>query len=162
MTEIDPAEFWSHVDKNGPVPAHRPELGPCWLWTGKPSAHGYGRYRGIGAHRVALELTKGHLGDNRCSLHECDTRMCCRPDHLFEGTKRENNLDMIAKGRHRGGGGPKTHCPRGHEYTPDNCYVRKDTGCRVCKICQLVRVSSAQDRDRLNRYPATATLEIPA
>jgi hypothetical protein len=24
--------FWEKVDKNGPVPAHRPELGPCWVW----------------------------------------------------------------------------------------------------------------------------------
>src|SRR5438477_8325240 len=28
----DPVEtFWKRVDKNGPVPAHRPELGPCWI-----------------------------------------------------------------------------------------------------------------------------------
>src|ERR1035437_916757 len=24
--------FWAKVDRNGPVPAHRPELGPCWVW----------------------------------------------------------------------------------------------------------------------------------
>lgn len=24
--------FWAKVDKNGPVV--RPELGPCWIWTG--------------------------------------------------------------------------------------------------------------------------------
>jgi|SRR5580658_5854190 hypothetical protein len=23
--------FWSKVDKNGPVPSHRPELGQCWI-----------------------------------------------------------------------------------------------------------------------------------
>lgn len=28
------ARFWVKVDKNGTAPAHRPELGPCWLWTG--------------------------------------------------------------------------------------------------------------------------------
>ena len=25
--------FWRKVDKNGPIPEHRPELGPCWVWT---------------------------------------------------------------------------------------------------------------------------------
>lgn len=22
------------TDPDGPIPAHRPDLGPCWLWTG--------------------------------------------------------------------------------------------------------------------------------
>lgn len=34
--------FWSKVDRNGPVPEHRPDLGPCWLWTAYVDAHGYG------------------------------------------------------------------------------------------------------------------------
>lgn len=25
--------FWAKVDKNGPMPEGRPDLGPCWLWT---------------------------------------------------------------------------------------------------------------------------------
>ena|ERR1700694_1946906 len=25
--------FWLKVNQNGPVPEHRPELGPCWVWT---------------------------------------------------------------------------------------------------------------------------------
>src|SRR5690348_8449196 len=34
--------FWAKVDKNGPVPEYRPDLGPCWLWTAstRPSGHG--------------------------------------------------------------------------------------------------------------------------
>ena len=26
--------FYENVNKDGPVPAHRPDLGPCWVWTG--------------------------------------------------------------------------------------------------------------------------------
>src|SRR5208282_3495744 len=33
-TEPRERRFWAHVDKNGPVPPHRPALGPCWVWTG--------------------------------------------------------------------------------------------------------------------------------
>ena len=29
------AKFWDRVDKDGPVPAHVPHLGPCWEWTGR-------------------------------------------------------------------------------------------------------------------------------
>lgn len=33
-------------------------------------------------------------------LHKCDNRPCCRPDHLFLGTAKDNTDDMISKGRH--------------------------------------------------------------
>ena len=36
--------FWAKVDKNGPVPAHRPELGPCWIWTAARFKRGYGKF----------------------------------------------------------------------------------------------------------------------
>src|SRR6266511_811984 len=37
-----PARFWKKVNKNGPVPPLRPELGPCWLHEGAPDkATGY-------------------------------------------------------------------------------------------------------------------------
>jgi len=29
----------------------------------------------------------------------------------------------------------KTHCPQGHEYTPDNTYTRKDGRERWCRTC---------------------------
>src|SRR5437870_1060081 len=36
--------FWEKVDKNGPAPPHRPEIGPCWLWTGWVKKNGYGGF----------------------------------------------------------------------------------------------------------------------
>lgn len=36
-------------------------------------------------------------------LHKCDVRRCVRPDHLFEGTRADNNKDTSSKGRIRGG-----------------------------------------------------------
>lgn len=94
--------FWEKVDKNGPVPAHRPELGPCWVWTAGRS-HGYGliyvdRSGKTRAHRVSFFLKHGRW-PQPCGLHRCDNRLCVRPSHIFEGTKADNVRDMDAKGR---------------------------------------------------------------
>ncbi len=34
-----------------------------------------------------------------CVLHRCDVRLCVRDDHLFEGTKADNNRDRAKKDR---------------------------------------------------------------
>jgi len=103
--------FWAKVDKQGPIPAHRPELGPCWPWTGAvPKRSGYGRFNTgvkraghwvvVNAHRYSWKLHNGPVPDGLCVLHRCDNKPCVRPDHLFVGTKGDNNRDMVAKGRH--------------------------------------------------------------
>lgn len=102
--------FWSKVDLNGPVPAHRPELGPCWVWTAGRMAGGYGRFylggRERASHRLAWSFRHGPIppGDHHgtmCVLHRCDRPECVRIDHLFLGSQRENIADMNAKGRGR-------------------------------------------------------------
>ncbi len=95
--------LWSRVNKNGPMPSHRPELGPCWIWTGSRTGRGYGHV-GIDCvvsytHRLAYELTYGPIPEDEWVMHLCDNPPCCRPDHLKAGTQRENIQDCIAKGR---------------------------------------------------------------
>src|SRR5690242_5800731 len=61
--------FWAKVDKDGPIPPHRSELGPCWLWTGYRNPHGYGglneggRGHCVLASRVSWELHNGPIPD---------------------------------------------------------------------------------------------------
>lgn len=98
--------FWSRVDKNGPVPEHRPELGPCWIWTARRDQQGYGKiwHQGKDAKATVVVwiLTYGVSGDG-WKLHHCDNPPCVRPSHLFLGDAASNMADKMAKGRHRAG-----------------------------------------------------------
>ncbi len=98
--------FWEKVDKNGPVPAHVPELGPCWVWTSSTNGRGYGQIssggnggRPLKAHRVAWEMENGPIPDGLDVLHKCDNPICTRASHLMLGTHLDNMRDMFTKGR---------------------------------------------------------------
>lgn len=100
--------FWAKIDKNGPVPVHCPELGPCWVWTGiGPTEYGCIGSGGTGgrdgvtlpAHRVGYELQVGPIPDGLDVCHHCDNPPCCRGSHLFVGTRQVNMADATAKGR---------------------------------------------------------------
>lgn len=112
MDDVVVVKFLSRVDKGGPLPAHCPELGPCWLWTGGKGGNGYGYLavdgKTVSAHRVSYEMHNGPIPDDdsyhgMCVCHKCDTPLCVRPDHLFLGTIKDNADDMLAKGRHKTG-----------------------------------------------------------
>ena len=97
--------FWDGVNFNGPIPAHRPQLGPCWISPYAPNTYGYPTAivggRGSpkkGCHVIAWFLHYG-VWSALCILHLCDNRMCVRWDHLFEGTRGDNNRDCVAKDR---------------------------------------------------------------
>lgn len=108
----------------------------CWIWTGFKFAKGYGgtsyRNKGERVHRAMYQAFHGvTLATNQFVCHSCDVRACCNPDHLWLGDAHANNTDASQKGRHFEG--KKTHCERGHEFTPDNTYMKN--GSRCCKAC---------------------------
>lgn len=76
----------------------------CWYWIGPPhDDKGYGRFnipgqRYLLAHRFAkLSISCRH--NTICVLHSCDNPSCCNPNHLFTGTKADNNKDRADKNR---------------------------------------------------------------
>lgn len=130
--------FWSKVNKNGPVPAHRPDLGACWLWGAGKNQDGYGRFwdctRKVQAHRFAYELLIGPIPNGLELDHLCRVRNCVNGKHMEPVTHQENarrgEVGLAGGRRMRA----KTHCPRGHAYDSDNTY-RNLRGQRSCRTC---------------------------
>lgn len=90
--------FWRKVSMGG--------VNDCWEWLAFKLKTGYGRFRMgsemVYAHRVAYCLHHGlELVEirSKCVCHSCDNPPCCNPDHLWIGTKADNQHDMAEKGR---------------------------------------------------------------
>lgn len=144
--------FWAKVDKSG----------SCWLWTGCTSA-GYGVIRWqrktFRANRVAFFLTHGRWPEFAC--HHCDNRMCCNPDHIYDGTPVTNARDCKVRNRHpRWNSG---QCANGHEWTEETTrvYVHKGYAIRYCRICERVGKRAHVARRRANQQCVRCGVALP-
>ncbi|WP_405506891.1 NUMOD4 motif-containing HNH endonuclease [Streptomyces cyaneofuscatus] len=90
-------------------------------------------------HRLVLEVFVGLRPHGMVCRHLDGNKTNNRLDNLKWGTYAENLADMKAHGTHANAA--KTHCTRGHEYTPEN--TRFDNrGHRHCKMCNRLRKRS--------------------
>ena len=97
--------FWAKVNKNGAKVENMQTC--CWEWIASTGTDGYGVFgiKDRAAHAFSYELAYGPIERDEDGkrklwvLHKCDNRKCCRPDHLFLGTAKDNTHDAAIKGR---------------------------------------------------------------
>lgn len=90
---------------------HPEPMTGCWLWSGATTTMGYG-VMSVGnfldgtlikkyAHRFSWEFHNGEMlpSSDHVVCHTCDMPCCVNPDHLFVGTRTDNNKDMARKKR---------------------------------------------------------------
>lgn len=106
--------------------------GDCLVWPGAHNHFGHGFIKFDGrnqsVHRLVWLLINGEIPGGLCVLHHCDNPPCCRIEHLFLGTKKDNNEDRDRKGRQK----HTTHCPRGHSYDEHGVIWSGALHCREC------------------------------
>lgn len=135
--------FFAKVDKRGPVPPDRPDLGACWAWTGRKNHAGYGSFdtpRTERAHRWSYTHLIGAIPDELVLDHLCRNRACVNPQHLEPVTIGEN----VRRGKRPP---KKTHCPSNHELVGRNLVVDKN-GIRSCRTCVYDRTREYKRRKR--------------
>ncbi|AMS02675.1 HNH endonuclease [Gordonia phage Yvonnetastic] len=138
--------FWAKVDKNGPLPEHNEDLGPCWQWTAGLTKQRYGGFHPkkgttVLAHRYAYEILVGPPPEGKSGQtldHLCRNRQCVNPKHL----ELVSNMENLSRGAgYAIRNGMRSGCKHGHEYTPENTYIPPDGGSIRCRKC-------ARNRDR--------------
>jgi hypothetical protein len=121
----------------------------CWQWTGSISGAnktrvpgpGYGSIRlpnghRTGAHRAVFEILVGPIPEGTELDHLCRFTLCVNPAHLEPVTHKINMRRGHTLNRLNAA---KTHCIRGHEFTPENTYVwhpGKPEQSRICRQCR--------------------------
>ena len=120
--------FWKKVEKTK----------GCWLWKGA-KREGYGLFSishdtQVPAHNFAYQQLTGPIPDGLLLDHLCRNHACVNPAHLQPVTNKENVLRGIAP---TAVNAKKTHCQKGHEYSPENTYY--DGKGRQCRTCRRLR-----------------------
>ncbi len=117
-----------------------------WLEKGYPRVglrNGTGRLRCRYVHVLMLETFVGPKPPGEIARHKNNNPLDPSLLNLEWNTQSVNCLDEVANGTHNNA--RKTHCPQGHEYTPDNTWVSTQKGkhgrCqrRECKQCRRDR-----------------------
>jgi predicted XRE-type DNA-binding protein len=90
--------FWESIDTK------QNNINECWEWQKSTIKQGYGRTslngKMILAHRLSFYYTHGrHVSQDKIICHSCDNKKCCNPNHLREGTHKDNSDDMFLRNR---------------------------------------------------------------
>lgn len=77
----------------------------CWLWTvGTMSGYGWMRCpkrgRNFRTHQWIMMELFGEVPSGKEVCHKCNIRLCVNPEHLYFGTRSENQKDSVRARTH--------------------------------------------------------------
>lgn len=129
--------------------------GGCWIWLGcritdwrKVKTYGNCRYRkqSILVHKLLYTTLRGIVPLGLELDHTCQNTACVNPDHL----EPVSHLENMQRGKLCVLRTPKTHCPKGHEYTLENTFHETNVNgtmvyrCRICQRANSQRYKAAK------------------
>ena len=130
----------------------------CWEWTAGKDKNGYGVFKFKGknqkAHRISYELFKKKIQKGKVIDHLCRNSGCVNPHHLEVVSQKENIRRGMAPAAHNM---RLTHCRRGHEFTKENIYKRKDNR-RHCRTCGAERSKKQREKN----HDGTSATQVPS
>ncbi len=147
--------FWTKVDRCGPISEHRPDLGPCWNWTGRKSYLGYGQFGRTWRGRCAPPAHRRHWIEINGPIphgleldHLCRNRACVRLDHLELVTHAENVRRGLWGELYR----PPLACAKGHPRSEYGSRGPRHWSCRECS-----RLNARRRNGSVNLHPRDRT-----
>ena len=102
-------------------------------------------------HRAVLEAFVGPCPEDMEACHWNDDPSDNRLENLRWDTKKANRQDCVRNGHDPNAS--KTHCKRGHAFTPENTYLLGNS--RSCRVCQ-------RERSRLYKERTSRKIPLPA
>ena len=115
----------------------------CRVWAGRTDRYGYGRSGQALAHRRAYAIFVAPIPEGMTVDHLCFNKRCVEPSHL--------RLLTVAENRENQRSAYKEECVNGHEYTPENTYIKprqRGQGRRDCRACIRERAREYAARRR--------------
>ncbi len=118
--------------------------------------------RGFGVHHLVLLAFVGPRPEGLEACHGNDVPDDNNLSTLRWDTRSANCLDSVRNGTHHMA--VRTHCPKGHEYTPGNTYLYPQ-GNRACRECRRAEreanaeIRRIKGREYMRRRRAAAKTE---
>lgn len=136
--------------------------GLCWLWVG-PTALGQPIFYRRGAHysaaRFAYEAVQQPLAVADRLERSCESPLCICPYRGHVSVRRASDAGLShalrvvdPSGRNTG----KSHCKRGHAFTPENTGI--NGGSRYCRMCKSLLNRAKKPQHQSHLTPAARTL----